>query len=85
MGSLQAEEMVTMLKEEQALQWHLQYNHYPPISLDFVVVAQKVLEFAKQDNWEEVIEMPNGKSLTVLKIIEGLHLETFLEQEEEEV
>lgn len=80
MGRQQAEEMVTLLKEDQALQWHLQYNHYPPIDLAFVPIAQKAIELAKKENWEEVIKMPNGKSLTVVKIIEGMHLETFLEE-----
>lgn len=80
MGRLQAEEIKAMLPEDQALKWHLQCNHYPPINLVFLPVAQKAIELAKQEDWEEVIELPNGKSLTVVKIIEGLHLETFLEE-----
>ena len=80
MGSLQAGEMRAMLPEEQALEWHLQYNHYPPINLVFLPIALKALELAREDKWGEVIEMPNGKSLTVSEIIEGLHLDTFLEE-----
>lgn len=78
MGRLQAEEMASMLQQEQALEWHLRYNHYPPISLDFVPVAKEAIEKANSDEWDTIIEMPNGKSLMVYKIIEGMHLETFL-------
>lgn len=78
MGRLQAEEMVARFKEDQALKWHLYCNHYPPINKAFLPIAKEAIRFAKQNEWEEIIEMPNGKSLTVDKIIEGLHLETFL-------
>ena len=80
MGRLQAGEIRALLKEDQALRWHLQCNHYPPIHEVFLLVAKKAIELAKQDKWEEVIDMPNGKSLTVAKIVEDLHLETFLEE-----
>ena len=83
MGRLQAEEMISLLKREQALQWHLQYNHYPPISLTFVPVAEIAIDKANAEEWEEIIKMPNGKELTVAEIVEGLHLESFLEQDEE--
>ena len=83
MGRLQAEEMISLLKREQALQWHLQYNHYPPVSLVFVPVAEIAIDKANAEEWEEIIKMPNGKELTVAEIVEGLHLESFLEQDEE--
>ena len=83
MGRLQAEEMISLLKQERALEWHLQYNHYPPISLAFVPVAGLAIDKANAEEWEEIIKMPNGKELTVAEIVEGLHLESFLEQDEE--
>lgn len=84
MGRQQAEEMVSLLKQEQALQWHLQYNHYPPVSLAFIPVAKEAIDKGNQEDWDSVIEMPNGKSKTVAQIIEGLHLESFLEEQEGE-
>ena len=79
MGSLQAEEMVARLSRHEALRWHLQYNHYPPVSEVFIPVAEEAIDLGNQEDWDYIIEMPNGCRLTVAQIIEGLHLETFLE------
>lgn len=86
MGRLQATEMSSMLPEQQALEWHLTANHYPPIHESFVPVAIQAINRAvaaieEEDRsiWREQIEMPNGKVLTVSEICEGLHLDTFVE------
>lgn len=81
MGRLQAKKMVARLSREQTLHWHLQYNHYPPVDSVFIPAAEEAIERANAGDWDSVIAMPNGKSLTVAQIVEGLHLETFLEQE----
>lgn len=81
MGRLQAEEMVSQLSQDQALRWHLQYNHYPPISLDFIPTAKKAIKKANQEECGYIIKMPNGRILPVSEIIEGLHLESFLDEE----
>ena len=84
MGRLQADGMASMLPRQQALEWHLRGNHYPPISLVFVPVAEEAIDRANEGDWDSIIEMPNGKSLSVSKIIEGLHLESFLEEKDNE-
>ena len=84
MGRLQAEEMVSQLSQDQALSWHLQYNHYPPIHQSFVKVAEEAIDRASEEDYDYVIEMPNGRKLTTAQIIEGLHLESFLDEEESE-
>lgn len=81
MGRLQAEEMVSILQQDQALRWHLQSNHYPPINEVFIPVAKEAIEKGNQEDWDYVIKMPNGVSKTVAQIIEGLHLESFLDEE----
>ena len=84
MGRMQADDMATRLPQEQALEWHLQYNHYPPVNLVFIPVAKEAIDRANNSDWSHVIKMPNGKELTVASIVEGLHLESFLEQDESE-
>lgn len=74
-----------------ALYHHLRYNHFPPVHEDFIPVAERAIELAQeaiwmdeQQGWDTVIEMPNGVSLTVSEIVEGLHLDFFLEADEED-
>jgi hypothetical protein len=85
MGKSQAMEMVKLLQQEQALIWHLQYNHYPPISPIFFDTAKEAIELADEGDWDSTITMPNGVSMTVGGIIEGLHLDSFLDDLGEEV
>ena len=84
MGRMQAGEMAARLPREVAVAWHLQYNHYPPVNRVFVVVALEAIEKAEAGDWKAAIDMPNGRSLTVGEIIEGLHLESFLTMDGEE-
>lgn len=83
MGRLQAEEMVSILSQDQALRWHLQYNHYPPVNEVFIPVAKEAIDRGNQEDWDCIIKMPNGHELAVVQIIEGLHLESFLEGQED--
>jgi hypothetical protein len=87
MGRLHAEEFAESVKEgnislEAALEYHLTGNHYPPVHRSFIPVAIKAIELGNNDDWDKEIKMPNGKTLTAAKIIEGLHLESFLEERE---
>jgi hypothetical protein len=70
------------LRLQSALQWHLQANHYPPVSLVFIPLCIKAIEYANCKQWEKYIQLPNGKMVTVAKIVEGLHLEDFLKANE---
>lgn len=79
MGRLQATEMARLAKLDVALRWHLRANHYPPVHLDFLPVAKRAIKEGKKENWDKKIKMPNGITKTVAGIIEGLHLEPFLE------
>ena len=82
MGRLQAEELTANLPIEQALRLHLQCNHYPPVNSVFMPVAKDAIDRANKGEYDTVLEMPNGKSLSVTQIIEGLHLDCFLDQED---
>lgn len=89
MGSLQAREMRGYLKEEALLCWHLQSNHYPPLSLLLVPVARKAMQLAREERWEDEIDMPEGiqfrdgsRKPTVYDIVETMHLADFIENED---
>lgn len=87
MGNLNAVEFAESVRNnevqlDQALNWHITANHYPPVNPVFIPTCKKAIELANQGNWDEVIVMPNKREKTVSEIIRGLHLEAFLEQEE---
>jgi hypothetical protein len=65
-----------------ALQAHLQMNHYPPVNLVFVPTAIEAINYANNDDWQIHIEMPNGIVKTAMSIVEELHLDAFLLQDE---
>lgn len=79
MGYLSASEMRRYLSEEQALAWHLQHNHYPPISLIYLTVVREALEYARAGDFTSEVQLPSGRSVQVSKIVEGCHLDAFLD------
>lgn len=80
MGRLQAEEMREMLGRRQALEWHLQHNHYPPVHPIFIDAAEEAIENANCGNWDTQVGLPNGRVLTTAQVIKGLHLDPWLEE-----
>lgn len=58
---------------------HLRSNHFPPVSLQFVPTCKEAIEFILDGNAGHLVTMPNGKTLAANKILEGLHLQPFLE------
>jgi len=76
------------VKLDAALLWHLTSNHYPPVPEAMIPVASKAIEFANCGEWEESIQFPNGwvvnglEEMSVSKIVEIMHLDAFIEQED---
>jgi hypothetical protein len=83
MGFLQATEMARMTDLEAGLTWHLQANHYPPVSKSFIPACKEAISAAQKGEWDKKIKMPNGLVRSAAFIIEGLHLEPWIDQEEE--
>lgn len=81
MGALAAIEIAEALPLRQALTWHLGSNHFPPVHPVFVDTAIEALDLANDDDWDEMLELPNGISLSVGAVIEQLHLDAFLDDE----
>jgi len=76
------------VEREVALGYHLQYNHYPPVSTDFVPACLKAIEAGYEaewdKNWDIDIELPNGKIRKASQIIDGLHLDAFFDNYDDE-
>jgi len=89
-GSLQAKEMREQASHEVALTWHLQHNHYPPIPLMMIPIAQQAIEAANEHEWDREIEMPDevehkvhGNNVPACVLIDYMNLQDFLDSEEE--
>jgi len=87
MGSLQAREMAEMGSNdlEQALTWHLQHNHFPPIRPYMVDVCIQAIHACNDEDFDKLIGLPDGvgyKGLTVAPahaIVSGHHLEPWVD------
>ncbi len=70
---------------DNALLWHLQSNHYPPVHPIFLETAKKAIKHARAEEWTTVLTLPNKRRLTVQSVVEQLHLDAFIWVEEPEV
>lgn len=77
---------------DAALIWHLRSNHLPPIPFDNLEPAKQAIKLgnraiAEEDPagqpselWDQGIYLPTaGRELPVWRIIEGMHLDSFLD------
>ena len=67
------------ISRTKALEIHLQCNHYPPVSLKFVPCALDAINACEDYNSSADIDMPNGLTKKAYEIVEGLHLDSFLQ------
>ena len=90
MGTGNAQAMNQQIKEgaidiDTALLWHLESNHYPPVPAAMVPVAKKAIEHANLGEWDASVEFPEGwvvnnlREMEVSKIVEIMHLDSFIE------
>lgn len=94
MGYLSAYDAAQVAELDQALEWHLTSNHYPPVSLDFVPACKQVIQTIvvaagsrdtlgedhvfEQLN-ETMVQLPNGKFMSVVELVNALHLDAFID------
>lgn len=94
MGSVQAAEFREMaelgsITMEQAIEWHLVSNHFPPIPKSMVQPCMEAIVYANQGKWNKLVSLPDGvgyKGLTtapVHAIIEQHHLENWVDYDED--
>jgi len=95
MGAIQAREMLDQAGLDQALAWHLQGNHYPPVPVSMVPACKKAIEIATEAYWgdaslNDLIELPSpitwrGETHAPARaIIEAHHLDAFINPEGDE-
>lgn len=78
MGHMSALSMIDAAGRNEALAWHLQHNHFPPVSLAFLPVAEQAIAAFDNEDPTLVLTLPNGRKLTAGRVVEGLHLTAFL-------
>ena len=63
---------------------HLTGNHYPPVSADFIPVCKEAIKHCNsiRSKYTKIITMPNGIKKTAWEIVDGLHLECFIDCDE---
>jgi len=90
MGRLAIEDMLNYVRKEQALIWHLQGNHYPPIPTSFVPACLQAIKACNELAPDRRIKLPDGvlykdnrKTSPAYALVEFAHLEAFLEDEED--
>ncbi len=70
-----------------SLHHHLKYNHYPPVHSDFIdsaIEAINNIEFDGIDytGMDKDITLPNNKTVKTSEVIEGLHLDYYIDNDD---
>ena len=88
MGWTRASEMAEAVNNRsldinQALTYHLQCNHFPPVSRAFIPACIEAIQLVSQGDYDDMIDLPNGRRMAAAEVVKGLHLDAFIEQEED--
>ena len=91
MGSMHAMELAgSSIPQRVALEYHFTGNHYPPLPLSLIPIAETAIELANHGEWDNKLALPDGisykgtTSAPVWACVEEWHLEWFLSNDEEE-
>ena len=84
MGNMRACGMAEAVRDGQitlrvALYDHLISNHYPSVDPAFVDTALAAISKVDGNEDDHEIAMPNGITKTAAQIVDGLHLEPFVD------
>jgi len=79
MGYLTAVDAIERMGDDQALEYHLQHNLFPPVPLVFEDMAKKAIKLAARSRWDVKLSHPFGGKETVARTVKCLHLEAFVE------
>lgn len=88
MGYMNAVGMADALPLEQALAWHLTHNHYPPVPVVMIPVAERAVRAARRGQYTLRLKLPAGvswrgeKTVPVSAVVESFHLDAFIDSEE---
>ena len=80
--------MAGLVRQDVALSWHLQSNHYPPLPQALIPACQQAIKNANAGLWDAWVPLPPGygfvSGVTTAQLVEGCHLDSFLEIEDED-
>lgn len=82
MGHLSAVDFAMHADLDTTLSWHLQSNHFPPVSADFIPACKAAIQHALDEDWEAEVELPERSPkdyVTVAEIVRVLHLDGIIE------
>lgn len=89
MGATQAAGMVESgMSLDAQLAWHLEYNHFPPITVEMVPFCEKAIEMVVAGEGEtEILVGRDGREWEVpaAQIVEDLHLGTWVDAQLQEL
>lgn len=91
MGRIQADDLASMdaLTLDQAIGYHLQGNHYPPVPLSMVQPCVEAIYAVNDWQSDKAIELPNGitykgeTSAPAWAIVEQHHLDAWVQNDGE--
>lgn len=90
MGRMSLEGMVSEgISLEQSLVWHLTSNHFPPVPTSMVGPCIEAIEACNEDDSNRLIQLPEQTSwrgqdsAPAWAIVEGHHLEFYLDSDDE--
>jgi len=95
MGRLSANDMREVadgmgVSVHQQLEWHLRYNHYPPVPSFMVEPCIQAIEAVREGDGDRPITLPNGvlwrgqDHAPAHAVVEGHHLDAWCEEAEYE-
>ena len=84
MGYTEEIEMVNVLKMEQNIRWHLQYNCDPPVPSEMIPIAMKAVILCRENNFNENVLIPFenriGWVVPAYIVVETYHLEQWVNE-----
>ena len=89
MDMLEVNKDLGLVSKRSILEWHIMSNHYPTPPFSVVDIAESAIKYALEGDYEHIIKFGDfdkkfkNRQMSVRNIIKGLHLEDFLENEEE--
>lgn len=77
-------EMVNVLKMEQSIRWHLQYDCYPPAPSEIIPIAMKAIILCRENKFNENVLIPFenriGWVVPEYIVVETCHLEQWVNE-----
>lgn len=70
----------------QAMKWHLQSNHYPPVPGEMADACFEAIDLYNAEEYKAEVPLPEGvtfrgkKSVPAWELIERMHLEPFVSE-----